>query len=171
MALVTCKECGKNMSSEAKSCPSCGAPPPKTTSTATIVVGGFFAMIVASCVYNQATTVPAAPAQKSEAEKKEDAELNIAIAAGRVLKKGMKDPASFKVESFVYFPGGAACYEYRGKNSFGAVVPGKAVFDGGGKLLTSGDRDRKNFVALWNRICTAQGGKERAGGLNLLGVW
>lgn len=169
MALAKCKECGGQVSTEAKACPACGAPPPKQTSTATLVIGAIFALVVASCVAHQVDR-PAA-GQKSAAEKQEDADLGRAIAAGRVLKKGMKDPASFKVESFVSYPGGAACYEYRAKNSFGAVVPGKAVFDGASTLLTADDKERKAFVSLWNQTCTGPGGKERAGGLNLLGTW
>lgn len=32
MALIKCKECGKEISNDSKSCPNCGSPPPKQTS-------------------------------------------------------------------------------------------------------------------------------------------
>ncbi len=170
MALVKCNECGNDVSSEAAACPKCGAKPPKETSTATIVVGGFFALIVGSYVINSAEKSSAPPpAPKSAAEIQGDKELNEAILVGRVLKKAAKDPSSFKMESFVIFPGGSACYEYRAKNSFGAVVPAQAVYDGG--LALTSENDGNRFVKRWNAVCTKPGGKERAGGLNMLGVW
>jgi hypothetical protein len=73
------------------------------------------------------------------------------------------------MESFLIFPGGATCMEYRGKNSFGATVPGRAVYDG--SMILTSDRDGNKFVKLWNAICTKSGGTEHAGGLNLLGMW
>ena len=38
MALVICKECGEQVSTKAKTCPSCGAKPPKKTSIVTWMV-------------------------------------------------------------------------------------------------------------------------------------
>lgn len=172
MALIKCKECGGDVSTEAGACPKCGAKPPKQTSTATIVIGGFFALVVGSYVLNSTGSQgskSAPPAAKSAEEVKADLELNTAIAVGRVLKKSAKDPSSFKMESFVVYPGGPACYEYRAKNSFGAIVPAKAVFDGTAALTSENDGSR--FIKVWNSVCTKPGGKDRAGGLNLLRVW
>jgi hypothetical protein len=167
MALITCHECEQQVSSAATACPHCGAKPKKK------VGAGGVLLIVVLCViaYNLASGVDPAPtAQPTAASRKADYELNAAIAAGRVLKHGAKDPSSFKMESFLIFPGGAACYEYRAKNSFGAVVPAQAVFTPPAALETS-EHDHKKFVKAWNATCTRSGGSERASGLNLLGVW
>lgn len=50
MALIKCKECGKEISSNAKQCPNCGAPKPKQTSFVTWVVAGFIGLLVISGV-------------------------------------------------------------------------------------------------------------------------
>lgn len=47
MALVKCKECGNQVSTDAKACPSCGAKPPKKTSMLTWIIAGFFAVSIA----------------------------------------------------------------------------------------------------------------------------
>lgn len=167
MALIKCKECGKDISSEAKVCPSCGIAPPKRTGIVSIVVVGLIGIYMVKCTYDEASKGP--PPQKSADTIQADKELNVAIAYGKLIKKATKDPSSFKMESFLIYPGGAACYEYRAKNSFGAIVPAKAVFDG--TTLTTSETDRSKFAKSWNAVCTKAGGEERAGGLNLLGVW
>lgn len=169
MALIKCKECGKDISSEAKVCPSCGLVPAKGTSLISLLMVGLIGIYMVKCTYDEATKSTTPPPQKSAADIQADNELNSAIAYGNLLKKASKDPSSFKMESFLIFPGGAACYEYRAKNSFGATVPAKAVYDG--VALTTSETDRKKFTKSWNAVCTKSGGQERAGGLNLLGVW
>lgn len=169
MALVNCHECKKEISSEAKACPHCGAAPPKG-----IGIGGWFLIVVVGAVAYSATkgggeSTPA-PKPASEAEKRADDELNRAIAAATLLKQATKDPSSFKLESLLLFSGGAACYEWRAKNSFGAIVPAKAVFTPPGSMLTS-DRDGNRFVRAWNQTCTKADGQERAAGLNFLGAF
>lgn len=47
MAMVKCKECGGQVSSSAKACPTCGAAPPKRTSAFTWIVSAFLIFIVA----------------------------------------------------------------------------------------------------------------------------
>lgn len=170
MALLKCKECGNQVSSEATACPACGAKPPATTSILTWIVAGIALVGVLQCASREVSSPSQPPARvKSEAEKKADADINIAIGIGRVLKKSSKDPSSFKMESFIIYPNGSACYEYRAKNSFGALVPGQAVYDSA--LMLTSERDGNKFVKAWNAVCTKPGGSERAGGLNLLNVW
>lgn len=173
MALITCHECKQQISSEAKACPQCGAKPKKGIGLGTIVLVGIVGWIAYQCtaasneMSRRAANPP--PAKSAEAVQA-DKELNTAIAAGRLLKQHTKDPSSFKMESFVIFPGGSACYEYRAKNSFGAIVPAKAVFVPPSTMQTS-ESDGNRFVKTWNATCTKSGGAERAGGLNLLGMW
>lgn len=112
----------------------------------------------------------ASPVEKPVQYTEGDLRINRAIAFGRSLKAGSKDPSSFKMESFLYFDGGATCYEYRAKNSYAALIPGRAVYDGGLSMLTS-ERDGNKFVKQWNAICTKGGGVDRIQGLNYLNVW
>jgi DNA-directed RNA polymerase subunit RPC12/RpoP len=176
MSILACYECNKEVSDKAAACPHCGATAKAKAKAKGVSLGGvIFVLIVGavlfSCVRGMKDGPGAAqPAAKSAAATQADAELNRAIAVGSLLKKSSKDPSSFKVNSFVIFPGGVACYEYRAKNSFGAIVPAQAVFIPPSEILTS-ERDRNKFVKSWNATCTKGGGSERAGGLNLLGVW
>lgn len=50
MALVKCKECGNQVSTEAKACPTCGAKPPRKTGLWTWVIAIFFGFVVFSII-------------------------------------------------------------------------------------------------------------------------
>jgi len=50
MALIKCKECGKQISSDADRCPNCGRKPPKSTSGFTWAVVAFLAIGVYSAI-------------------------------------------------------------------------------------------------------------------------
>lgn len=56
MALIKCSECGNDVSTEAKTCPKCGAKVKKPTSTTTMVVGGIFAIGILSAIANSNST-------------------------------------------------------------------------------------------------------------------
>jgi hypothetical protein len=175
MALVKCPECAAQISNKAKACPHCGATPPKKTSIVTWGIGGLVLFAVLSTVFKTSgsssvdappATAAAAPAKPTQA----DIEINTSILIAKKIKASMKNPDSFKLDKFLIYPGGSTCFEYRGTNSFNAVVPGKAVFDSKSAAVLTSDRDKNKFVASWNAICTKAGGEERARGLNALGA-
>lgn len=72
MAIKTCKECGKEVSTKAEKCPSCGAPVPTAARTTwTIMRWSIYAIItfiVGSCAYVMGTAMNEAD-QKADAEK------------------------------------------------------------------------------------------------------
>jgi hypothetical protein len=70
------------------------------------------------------------------------------------LKKGMKNPDSFKLETAIRMADGIYCFEYRATNSFNAIVLGRAFF-GAGKVGTSDQGS--TFSPLWNRYCARSG--------------
>jgi hypothetical protein len=157
MALIKCNECSSAVSDSAEKCPHCGAKVPKRTSRFAIAIAGLFAIGIAMSIFRgggSSSSTP--PSPKSPAELKTDQELNTAVSAGLVLKNRAKDPASFKVETFFVLPGGAACYEYRAKNSFNAVVPARAVFVPPATMVTS-ETDKGRFTKTWNATCTKPG--------------
>ena len=154
MALVKCKECGGEVSSEATACQKCGAKPPKGTSTATIVIGGVFALIVGSCVFNetnraetQATKTP----EQIAAQAKKEQQFQAVVAGAKWLKKSMKNPTSFELTSAIMMGDEAICYEYRATNSFNAVVPGHRVIAG----AVNSDKDKD-----WNKYCGGKTGTD-----------
>ena len=112
------------------------------------------------------------PAQKSaEDEKKKAAEkaakeenekfatrATFALVGAKQLKASAKDPATFEFQSIYLAKDGSACYEYRAKNSFGAILPSSAFMNLAGKILVK-ERDGNKFVNAWNKSCT-NGGSE-----------
>lgn len=50
MALIKCKECGKEISSQAESCPNCGRKKPKSTSVLTWIIAGILVCGVISAI-------------------------------------------------------------------------------------------------------------------------
>ena len=187
MALITCQECKHEVSTEAKTCPNCGAkvrPPKKPmSSTMKLLLGllgiGFLASVMVEG--NKKDEVKKAEEQRvasmtpeqRENEKavkaKRDTQLQMAGAGALTIKKAMKDPEAFELKSLVVKPNGTACYEYRAKNSFGAILPSSAVLSSKGKLLTQ-ERDGNSFVAVWNKECTPAGGDEIADLVKRLGI-
>lgn len=179
MALVKCADCGTQVSTSAKACPNCGAPRKKPTSAVTWFVGGLFAFVVAGMVFKKdpppsppvSTKVPPAGTPTASKEPSQaDLQIQAGIAAARAIKAATKNPASFQLESFLIYPGGATCIEYRGTNSFNAVVPGRGVFVPATPTLLTQDRDGNKFVKVWNDVCTKSGGQERARGIKALGA-
>jgi hypothetical protein len=172
MALVKCKECGAQVSDQAGKCPHCGAKVAKPTSRLTIGLVGLVSIFMVKCVYDQSTRPPPPPPPAKSADQvKADVDLNTAIAAARVLKQSMKDPSTFKVSTFLIFPGGDTCIEYSAKNSFNATQPGTAVYLATPPKLLVREREANATVKAWNRVCTKQGGHDHAGGLNVLGTF
>lgn len=140
MAIIKCKECQKDVSTTAATCPSCGAKVPKQTKVLTWVAGGIAAFIVVSCIngtqksdaerqiaQNKKTAVEAAksPAQRaSEAAKAkhDEREFQFGVMAAKLVKSSLKNPASFEFVSAGVVDNGALCLTYRATNSFNAVI-------------------------------------------------
>jgi hypothetical protein len=101
----------------------------------------------------QAATASAAAAAKAIQE----AEFQHAVSIARALKAGMKNPSSFELGSVARMPSGALCFEYRGTNSFNAVVPGYAIEPPTGKLLAG---DERATAAAWNKHCAGKTGQD-----------
>jgi hypothetical protein len=187
MALIACQECKHEVSTEAKTCPNCGAkvrPPKKPmSSTMKVLLGllgvGFLASVMVDGNKKDesrraeeervASMTPEQRENEKAARAKRDTQLQMAGAGALTIKKAMKDPEAFELKSLVVKPNGTACYEYRAKNSFGAIFPGSAVLSSNGKLLTQ-EKDGNSFVTVWNKECTPAGGDEIAGFVKRLGI-
>ena len=187
MALIACHECKHEVSTEAKTCPNCGAkvrPQKKPmSSTMKVLLGllgvGFLASVMVEGNKKEetknaeeqrvASMTPEQQTKEKAAKAKRDTQLQMAGAGALTLKNAMKDPGAFELKSLVVKPNGTACYEYRAKNSFGATFPGSAVLSSKGKLLTQ-EQGRNSFVAVWNRECTPAGGDEIADLVKRLGI-
>jgi hypothetical protein len=108
------------------------------------------------------------PKKKASPAGTTELQLQLAAAGAAALKRAMKDPEAFELTSLVVKPNGTACYEFRAKNSFGAILPSSAVQTKDGKMLTR-ERNGNAFVAVWNKDCTVAGGDEIAALVKRLG--
>ncbi len=154
MALIPCKECKAQVSDQAGKCPHCGAKVDKPTSKIALVFAGLVLIGVVKCSYESATQVssPAPPpltAEQRAAKEKKEADFQRVVIGAKLIKNATKNPDSFKLESAVMMDDGSICYEYRGTNSFNAIVPGTMVINA---------KVSSNSAADWNRYCAGKTG-------------
>jgi hypothetical protein len=134
MSLITCRECGAKVSSEAKACPSCGAKPKKPAGLAGIVL----VLIIGALLFQHfqrdspaTTTQPSAAAAKTpaqlateqaaaDAEKKRYATTASAL---EFIMKHARNPASVVVElAGASDDASVVCIQYRAQNGFGGMA-------------------------------------------------
>lgn len=179
MALVTCHECKKEVSTEAKTCPSCGAkvkkPPGRIARKILYVLGGLFLFIVFANVSNRQRSEEKAAAESAKtpeqraAEQKTLTQNSLAAVGAAKLKKAMKDPRSFTLTSAVVMDDGTACYKYRAINSFGASLPSEAVMLPSGKMFAA-DHDGNAYINAFNKGCAKKIGREIAKIIEIAGT-
>jgi predicted nucleic acid-binding Zn ribbon protein len=109
MALEKCIDCGAEISSEAPTCPKCGAPQ-RRTSFLTKIVGGFFALVVVMMVAanwqtsnerERAADAEAARVAKLTPEQKADEQRQREAAAAAKKLEDLKDTAAYACREFV----------------------------------------------------------------------
>lgn len=172
MSLINCKECANVVSSEAETCPKCGVKIAAEsmgcgTKIAIFVIGVVFIGAMSRISSNESASIasiPETPEQAAEKKKVDDA-VEKAILGAVMLKKSMRDPDSFKLESANVIDGtSAVCYEYRAKNGFGGVNASKAVFSGDGKMFKTSEME--GFSRRWNKECAGKSGSETKAYIN-----
>lgn len=174
MALMKCKECDKEISDKAASCPNCGARLPARTSLKTWIVAGISASIVVSCIVSQdrqhviEAAKPLPSAQEIVQKKMDDEHIAAALMALKKLRSGSKNPQSFELNEFLIFQNGVTCYEYHATNSFNAMMPGSALYDPTNGVILTREENGNSFIRAYNKLCTAKGGRQLARGINLL---
>jgi DNA-directed RNA polymerase subunit RPC12/RpoP len=178
MALVKCVECTAQVSTQAKRCPQCGAKVKKPAGPVAKTIAALFAILIVSSIIlsqqqqaerdeakraKEASITP----QQREAEEKHKARVALAAAGAQKLKHAMKDPLAFQLTSLVVKDDGVACYDYRAKNSFGAVLPSSAVLTKEGNIYTQ-EQNEDIFAYTWNASCTKPGGEDITERVNAL---
>lgn len=165
MALVKCKECGNDVSTDAATCPKCGAKRAKATSKLTWIVGGFFALVITIGIIqsNGSPSAPAAPSpEKTKADKERDQRTIAAASAMKVLKSSLRDPKSVEWESArTNDTGTLVCISYRARNGFGGMNAAHLVVADGRATESS---------AEWNKRCTPTLNNVTDGALQLLEI-
>lgn len=152
MALIKCKECANQVSTDAKACPQCGAEVKQPLSRLKVffiaIVGVVLFMAFQSDKTAQPIPVAKSPTPEQVAEnKKRETEFQMVVIGAKALRESMKNPDSFNMNSAGMTQDGSICYEYRSTNSFNAVVAGKFVISKKGGSAEG---------AAWNKYCAGK---------------
>lgn len=92
-------------------------------------------------------------------ENKAKIAMHLATIGAQLLKKNMRDPDSFYLESAFITDIGAVCYEYRSRNGFGGMNREHAIITIKREFSNTG---MPGFADLWNRECADKYGTEAA---------
>jgi hypothetical protein len=119
------------------------------------IILGLFNMFDDTPTSSTSVTSPTLASEKKEAEKKQTDDSKketLALAGAMILKRNMRNPDRFKVESALVTPGETAvCYSYRAENGFGGLNYGRAVLDC--KKETIKTNEMAGFSKAWNKNC------------------
>lgn len=159
MALGECRECGKQVSDEAKNCPHCGVSKPVKSGIGPVklfMLLGIGALIFANIMPSndgaKRSVSTAAPAQKSEktpeqltAERKKELTFQKTVLAAATVKRAMRDPDSLVWEDILASDDASViCLQYRAKNGFGGMNREFVVYANGTASQKTAD---------WNKHC------------------
>lgn len=174
MAVVKCKECGAQVSTKAKACPTCGAKPPKKTSVLVWILAALIAAVFLKIAFSgesvrAPTSVVEAPSAeknkeidaalakgKADAKERDDKQKNALWAAKESVVKMLNDPDSAKFGKVVYRDPGIVCGYVNAKNGFGGYVGEKGFISFGTPNLTWMEGQSKDFEKIWNEKCASK---------------
>ena len=148
MALIQCHECATEMSTEAKSCPKCGAKPNKSASIVAVLIVvllGIAFVGVSTSGRDNSDAAPETPEQT--ALKEADMDRNsAATVTSRILRATMRDPDSLKYETLlVSEDASTVCAQYRARNGFGGMNR---------EIFVSSEEGHSQTPEAWNKHCT-----------------
>jgi hypothetical protein len=166
MAMVKCRECDKEVSSKAKTCPNCGVKNPQPQSKFNLylklALGAFLVISMVKCINEgedkeaqeaaeaqriEASKTPEQRAKEAEDKAKSEAEFQSSVRRLQLLKSSSKNPKSFEVVDAILMNDGTLCVTYRGTNSYNAVVTDSTAIS-------------KNMkVVNWNKFCAGKSGR------------
>ena len=160
MALRPCKECKREISSDAKACPNCGKKQRAETGLGMgclVLIGivVIFGLIGSLGEHKSETSL--SPAEQV-AKQKEEAAFSRAVRGAKALHESMRNPDSFKLSQALLMPDGTVCYQYRAQNGFGGVNVGHAALTPSGQFRSN---EMEGFRALWNKLCANKSGTDK----------
>jgi hypothetical protein len=154
MALAKCRECGHEVSTEAKTCPGCGVSKPTKRSgpsTGLLVVVFLILLFVFASMFTTPSVdrEPSASAPPSE----RDRHALALLAGAQALQREMRNPSSFELLEAIYGDGGAVCYRYRAQNGFGGMNVERVVIGPRATFVRQESKDGAAFAQSWNSTC------------------
>ena len=160
MSLHPCKECGQQISSDAKRCPHCGKKQRSRTGLGLgcLAIIGVWILIagIGSLTEHQGKN-SLSPSEKA-AKDKRDIAIGRATYGAKSLRNSMRNPDAFKLSEVLIMADGTACYTYRAQNGFGGVNVGHAVLTPRQQFKTN---EMTGFRTLWNRRCANKKGEDK----------
>lgn len=138
MSLRSCKECGKQISTEAEICPGCGAKPPRRIGIVRSILLVFVALTTCNMVklsLTKSETKPADTSAEIKQKTEKDAEYKrfaAALVTSQVVRAAARDPESVKFDKIIVNDDASKiCAKYRAKNGFGGTNVETIVFVNG----------------------------------------
>jgi len=113
-------------------------------------------LILGMCSTNH-NSPPAKSADQIKTETEKTNKLTKAIAAAITIKRAMRNPESFKIESAILMDNGSVCYQFISQNGFGGMNRMKAVHYGADNIKTS---EMEGFSGKWNKECAKKQGED-----------
>lgn len=169
MSLAACKECGRQVSTQAKACPGCGGPPPKLPSPkiswkgwAALALAGWVLITVFSRNSNESTDA-AKVATASDGNQgsglTDENRQSIWIEKGKdAVKQRLKDPESVQFRKTYFHRGKSgvpvACGQVNAKNSMGGYTGFQRFVSGASVELTYLEKEVDGFAKVWNELCS-----------------
>lgn len=153
MALLKCKDCGKEFSDSAAACPSCGRPLAVPLMKRKFGCGGCLVLCVVGLFVVMMIGKSSTPTPQ-DATARDNANLEY---EGRVaVKATLKDPesATFRDVIVVRKPGSiAVCGYINAKNGFGGYTGFKQFMARGSLAMVRSPESDREFVRVWNKAC------------------
>lgn len=143
MALIKCKECGKDVSDSAGKCPHCGAKVNKPIGKLGWALVIFTTFIVVQCSLSMPSSTPA---QKPAVDPVAEARFQKTARMADAIKKALREPESVVWEAILANDDASViCFEYRARNGFGGMAKEFTVF---------AEKKASQDVSVWNKYCT-----------------
>lgn len=122
MALIKCHECGTEVSTEAKTCPKCGATVKKPMGGGMIMAIAIGTILGAFALLGDGTPKSATPPEQKAEKEAENKRYALAEITSKTIRNAMRDPDSLKFDRLlVSADATVVCAEYRARNGFGGM--------------------------------------------------
>lgn len=126
MALITCKDCGKEFSTDAKKCPNCGAKAPYRWSWWKIAIGVFVVLVAVNSVMHSSDP------ESRERSAQMAAEIDAEVLCKKAVRQRLKAPStadfgSMRIAAKADGSGHDLIGEVDAENAFGAKLRTKFI--------------------------------------------
>lgn len=160
MAMITCGECGASVSTEAKTCPSCGASrkifrrpvgtkkPMSWLKKIGVALGVMFGVSLVLGFAASVSGTKSGTESESEHDKQQKHMTYQAYLAAKAVKASLRNPDSLSFEQILANDDGSIiCLTYRAQNGFGGMNIEHTVFK---------DGDPSQSHASWHAHCAGK---------------